>query len=73
MAGLTIKAFMIIGLLGFAALMACVAGLLFLVRCPACGGILGYALSWPATWDLSVSKRIKYCQFCGVDLDPEAG
>jgi hypothetical protein len=43
----------------------------FAVRCPECGGILGFALNWPPTWDLSVPKQIKYCQFCGVSLDKE--
>jgi FtsH-binding integral membrane protein len=65
------KAFILIGLLGFVAAMAAVLGLLFWIRCPLCKGNLGYALSWPATWDMSVSKQIKYCQFCGVSLDKE--
>lgn len=69
--GMKIEAFLIIGLLGFIALMGCVAALLFMVRCPVCGGNLGYALSWPATWNLSVSEQIKFCQFCGVSLDKE--
>jgi len=46
-------------------------GLQFSIRCPACGGILGFALNWPITWDFSVSKEIKFCQRCGVSLDKE--
>ena len=74
-AGMTLgtnnKAFILIGLIGFVAVMAAVLALLFSMRCPLCNGNLGYALSWPATWDMSVSKQIKYCQFCGVSLDKE--
>lgn len=70
-AGMRVEAFIIVGLLGFAVAMGCIVALLFAVRCPSCGGNLGYALSWPATWDLSVSKEIKFCQFCGTSLDKE--
>ena len=65
------KAFIAFGLIGFIAAMGCTLGLLFFVRCPSCGGNLGYALSWPTTLDLSVSKKIKFCQFCGISLDKE--
>jgi len=58
-------------LLGFISAMVYVLGLLFYVRCPSCKGNLGYALSWPVTWVLSVSKEIKFCQFCGTSLDKE--
>jgi hypothetical protein len=43
----------------------------FSARCPECGGILGFSLGWPLTWDFSVSKEIKFCQRCGVSLDKE--
>jgi len=65
------KAFIALGLAGFIVAMGCTFGLLFFVRCPSCGGNLGYALSWPATWDLSVSNKIKFCQFCSTSLDKE--
>lgn len=71
-AGTTIKAFAAVGLIGFAVAMACIMTLMFSVRCPLCGGNLGFAVAWPATWDLSVSKGIKFCQFCGVSLDEES-
>jgi hypothetical protein len=70
-AGMKMIAFMFVGVVGFAAAMVCVAAMMFWVRCPACGGNLGYALSVPVTWDFSVSKKIRFCQFCGVDLDKE--
>ena len=69
--GMKIEAFLIIGLVGFVVAMGSILALLFAVRCPSCGGNLGYALSWPATWDSSVSKEIKFCQFCGTSLDKE--
>lgn len=43
--------------------------LYFDTRCPKCNGNIGYALAWPPTWNMSVSKSIKYCPFCGVSLD----
>jgi hypothetical protein len=65
------KAFIIVGFIGFAGAGIAVLGLLFWLRCPSCGENLGYALSWPMTWNLSISKRIRFCQFCGVNLDKE--
>jgi hypothetical protein len=41
------------------------------IRCPKCKGGLGYALNWPWAPGFSVSERIKFCPFCGVDLDSE--
>ncbi len=69
MLGTENKLFIVFGLIGFVAAMGFTIGLLFFVRCPSCRGNLGYALSWPTTWDLSVSKKIKFCQFCGISLD----
>jgi hypothetical protein len=65
------KAFLLLGLIGFISAMVCVIFMLFLIRCPSCGENLGYAIIWPATWSLSVSERIKYCQFCCISLDKE--
>jgi len=45
MIGTQIKAFIIVGVIGFALAMACVLAMMFGVRCPSCGGNLGYALS----------------------------
>jgi len=44
--------------------------LLFNMQCPKCGGKIG------CTWyssaiDFSLSNQIKYCPFCGVELDSE--
>jgi len=67
----TSKWFLILGLEGLFTALALVLCLVFVVRCPSCGGSLGYALSWPFKWDYSVSEKIKFCQFCGVSLDKE--
>jgi len=56
---------------GVAAALACVIAMLFFVRCSLWGENLGYALSWPAIWSLSVSTRIRFCQFCGGSLEKE--
>lgn len=65
------KMFSPIAVIGYATAMVAVLGLMFRVRCPSCKENLGYALSWPATWDLSISKKIKFCQFCGKSFDNE--
>ena len=65
------KWFLILGLGGFSAALAFVLCLMFVVRCPSCGGNLGYALCWPSKWNYSVSEKIKFCQFCGVSFDKE--
>ena len=63
--------FLILGLAGVAFVFVISLILIFGIRCPNCGGNLSYALTWPATWDFSVSKKIKFCPFCGVSLDKE--
>ena|SRR5437667_11937451 len=44
--------------------------LLFFLRCPRCRGRIGYTVSYPSG-PLSVSRRIRFCPFCGVALDSE--
>jgi hypothetical protein len=40
------------------------------IRCPNCKGNLGImAMSYGSPF--SVSKKIKYCPFCGIDIDTE--
>jgi hypothetical protein len=63
--------FLLLGFLIIPVIIAILFGLRFSVRCPNCGETLAFALSWPPTWDLSVSKKIKFCKFCGVNLDKE--
>ena len=55
---------------GFVLVMAGVITMLFVIRCPKCRGSIGYAVSYPGTpW--SVSKKIRFCPFCGVPFDSE--
>jgi uncharacterized membrane protein YuzA (DUF378 family) len=63
--------FGLIGVACFPLVLLLLFGLQFSIRCPECRGILGFALNWPITWDFSVSKEIKFCQRCGVNLDKE--
>jgi hypothetical protein len=54
--------------LGFAIAAIGVICSLFLVRCPNCRGNLGGPLSY-VSGPFSVSKRVRYCLYCGVELD----
>ncbi len=40
------------------------------VRCPNCKGNLGYVAMYYGT-PFSVSKKIKFCPFCGISIDKE--
>jgi hypothetical protein len=40
------------------------------MRCPRCKGNLGYVAMYYGP-PFSVSKKIKYCPFCGIDIDTE--
>ncbi len=54
--------------------LVCAAGVLYIlfgIRCPQCRGPLGYAISYPPKGFFSISERIRFCQFCGVELDSE--
>lgn len=44
---------------------------IFGIRCPKCKGTLGYALCWPPGKWLDISRKIKFCPFCGIELDLE--
>ena len=62
---------LIVGFLGFCSMLALVFAMLFAIRCPNCGGNLGYAVAWPATWDYSVSPNVRFCPFCGISMDKD--
>jgi len=56
-----------VAFLGF---MGCVLFMLFGLRCPNCKNNLGYTIQYPsAFW--KVSDKLKFCPFCGVELDKE--
>lgn len=63
--------FPILILIPFALFMVMCFYSIFGIRCPKCKGMLGYALSWPIGKWLNLSEKIKFCQFCGVNLDSE--
>lgn len=73
LAGAADESYLVLGLAGFFAFAAGILVVLFGLRCPRCGGILGYAFSWPPGTLLRISPRIRFCQYCGVDLDAELG
>ena len=58
----------VLGSLGF---MAGVFFLLFGIRCPRCKGNIGYAIIWPPGGLFTISKKIKFCPLCGVEIDSE--
>lgn len=63
--------FLVLGLGSFAVSMFIILLFYLGIRCPKCEGNIGYALTWPPTWNMSVSKKIRFCPFCGVSLDTE--
>src|SRR5262245_6109755 len=44
--------------------------LVFLLRCPSCRGRIGYTVSYMSS-PFSVSRKIRFCPFCGVALDSQ--
>ena len=42
----------------------------FAIRCPICKGNLGLAF-WGSVYILVISKKIKYCPYCGSNIDEE--
>jgi hypothetical protein len=55
---------------GFAVFLAGTFYLFFFLRCPRCRGAIGYTVSH-LSGPFSVSRRIRFCPFCGVALDSE--
>ena len=64
----------ILFVVAFAGMAMIVAGMLltWAIRCPRCGQCLGQMLvSAPWSWAWTVSASMKFCPFCGVELDSE--
>ena len=62
------------GLLFFPGALVCVAGVLYMlfgIRCPQCRGTLGHMSKYQIRAFWGIPKRIRFCPFCGVDLDSE--
>ena len=64
------RPWLVAGMVGFVLFGAGILYLLFFLKCPACGGRIGYTVSYPSAI-FSVSRKIRYCPFCGVSLDSE--
>ena len=41
------------------------------IRCSKCNGALGWVTSWPPGGPLSISRKSRFCPFCGVSFDSE--
>ena len=61
-----------VGIAGFVTSAAAILYLMFFLKCPACGGRIGYAISYPGG-PFSVSRKIRYCPFCSASLDSDVG
>jgi len=54
---------------GFAVFVGSMVYLFWAIRCPCCKNRLTPIMSYGSPF--SVSKKIKYCPFCGIDMDTE--
>ena len=61
---------LVVGIAGFVTSASAILYLMFFLKCPACGGRIGYAISYPGG-PFSVSRKIRYCPFCGASLDSD--
>ena len=62
------KGFVPVTVVGFLAFMAGTLYLLWGIRCPSCLGRIGFVTSYYST-PFSISRKIRFCPFCGVGLD----
>ncbi len=56
----------------FIVFMASVIYLIFGIRCPRCKGMMGHVSSY-SSGPFSISRKINYCPFCGLDINTEIG
>ena len=54
--------------LGFVMFAGAILYQLFAIRCPRCRGNLGGPLAY-ASGPIGVSRRVRFCLYCGVELD----
>jgi hypothetical protein len=62
-----IPLFPLVGAVVFA---VCILQVMYTIKCPRCEGNLGQA-TMNYSSPFSIGKAIRYCPFCGVDLDTE--
>ena len=65
----------IIALIGFGVAFVAMIYAFFGIRCPNCRNIIGYIAMYKGPFIpdsiLKMSNKIKYCPFCGVNMDSE--
>ena len=69
-AGVAGPLFVPVAIVAFIGFMGSGLFLIFALRCPNCGGNLGYTIQWPPSF-WGISEKIKYCPFCGIELDTD--
>jgi len=68
-AGMAMAAVVVPGVLVFVVVV--VVGQQYLFRCPWCRGNMGPLMSHSGWW--RVSPKVRYCPYCGTDLDDPVG
>ncbi|MCX5834485.1 MAG: hypothetical protein NTV99_08265 [Deltaproteobacteria bacterium] len=63
-------AFAVIGFWGFGIFFVTLGYAYFGIRCPVCRGIWGI-LAMRSGTPFSISRKLKFCPYCGVDLDSQ--
>jgi len=65
--------FVAAGLAAFGIAMMSILYLLFGIRCPRCQNRVGQLITQVGGSPFSVSRKLRFCPFCGVDLDAQIG
>ena len=60
-----------LALIGFGLTLVAVVYAFFAIPCPRCRTAWGYVAMYSGGL-LSISKKIKFCPYCGVDIDSDA-
>ena len=68
--GIQSNTFPIIAMVGFGVAFVTLAYAFFGIRCPKCKGQWGYIAMYAGN-PFAISKKIKFCPYCGVNLDLE--
>lgn len=68
--GIQSNTFPIIAMVGFGVAFVTIVYAFFGMRCPKCKGQWGYIAMYSGN-PFAISKKIKFCPYCGVNLDLE--